>query len=39
MIQFKELFSSSICWGDGLQSCRLVQGKGSKLLKVLMKDE
>ena len=37
MIQFKELLSSSIGWGDGLQTCRLVQGKVLNLLRILMK--
>ena len=39
MIQFKELLSSSIGWGDGLQACRLVQGKVLNLLRVLRKEK
>ena len=31
--------SSSIGWGAGLQSSRLVQGKGSNPLKVLTKEK
>ena len=33
-----ELVSGSIGWGAGLQSSRLVQGKGSNPLKVLIKE-
>ena len=33
-----ELLSGSIGWGTGLQSSRLVQGKGSNPLKVLLKE-
>ena len=33
-----ELLSGSIGWGTGLQSSRLVQGKGSNPLKVLIKE-
>ena len=39
MIQFKELLSSSVGWGDGLQACRRVQGKASNLLRVLRKEK
>ena len=37
MVQFKELLSGSFGWADGLQACRLVQGKDWNLLRVLMK--
>ena len=37
LTQSFELLSSSISWGPGLQSSRLVQGKGSDPLKVLIK--
>ena len=33
-----ELLSGSIGWDTGLQSSRLAQGKGSNLLKVLIKE-
>ena len=33
-----ELLSGSIGWGAGLQSSRLVQGKSSNPLKVLIKE-
>ena len=32
------ILNSSIGWGAGLQSSRLVEGKGSNLLKVLIKE-
>ena len=35
LTQSFELLSGSIGWGDGLQSSRLVQSKGSNPLKVL----
>ena len=38
LTQSLELLSGSIGWGAGLQSSRLVQGNGSKLLKVLIKE-
>ena len=36
LTQSIELLSDSIGWGIGLQSSRLVQGKGSNLFKVLI---
>ena len=38
LTQSFELLSSSTGWGTGLQSSRLVQGKGSNPLKVLIKE-
>ena len=38
LTQSLELLSGSISWGAGLQSSRLVQGKGSNPLKVLIKE-
>ena len=38
LTQSFELVSGSIGWGAGLQSSRLVQGKGSNPLKVLIKE-
>ena len=37
LTQSFELLSSSIGWGAGLQTNRLVQGKGSNPLEVLIK--
>ena len=39
LTQSTELLSSSIGWSAGLQSSRLVQGKGSNPLKVLIKEK
>ena len=39
LIQSFELLTSSIGWSAGLQSSRLVQGKVSNLLKVIIKEK
>ena len=39
LTQSFELSSSSIGWGAGLQTSRLVQGNGSNPLKVLIKEK
>ena len=39
LTQSFELLSGSIGWGAGLQFSRLVQGKGSNPLKVLIKEK
>ena len=39
LTQSTELLSSSIDWSVGPQSSRLVQGKGSNPLKVLIKEK
>ena len=38
LTQYIELLSGSIGWGNGLQTSRLVQSKGSNRLKVLNKE-